>query len=100
MKYWTIKKQIALGLSILILINVVVGIFTSTAISKVKFFVENISSSQLQGMHVLAQVQSEENEAYDLMLQALLANSKDEVAAATNGIGAVDANIDQLLGDY
>src|ERR1700677_4206395 len=100
MNYWTIKKQIALGLSILILINVVVGIFTSSAISKVKFFVENISSSQLQGIHLLSQVQSEENKAYDLMLQALLANSKDEVAASSDSIGGVDAGIDQLLADY
>ena len=42
MQSWTIKKQIILGLSILILINIVVGIFTSGGISKLKAFAERV----------------------------------------------------------
>ncbi len=80
MKNWTIKKQIILGLSVLILINIVVGIFMSSGISKLKSFVENLSTSQLRGIYVMGQIQSEENETYDLMLHFLQADTKDDTA--------------------
>src|SRR5271165_2823506 len=49
MKYWTIKKQIILGLSILILINIVTSIFTAAGIYKLKSLIENISANQMRG---------------------------------------------------
>ena len=55
MKSWTIKKQIILGLAILLLINVVTSIFTAAGISKLKSVIENISADQMRG------------QAYDLM---------------------------------
>jgi methyl-accepting chemotaxis protein len=97
MKYWTIKKQIVFGLSILILINIVVGIFTSTGIAKLKFFVENISASQLQGIYLMGQVQSTENEAYDLMLHRIWADSKDEADAYDAQLLESGNKIDQFI---
>jgi methyl-accepting chemotaxis protein len=100
MKYWTIKKQITLGLSILILINIVVGIFTSTGISKLKSFVENISASQLQGVYVLGQIQSNENEAYDLMLHHILAETTEEADSYNARLMESTNKIDKLVADY
>jgi methyl-accepting chemotaxis protein len=100
MQFWTIKKQITLGLSILILINIVVDIFTSSGISKLKSFAEHISATQLGGVYLLSQIQSEENEAYNLMLQHLLAPSKDETDLYTSRLGEADARIDQLVTEY
>jgi methyl-accepting chemotaxis protein len=100
MKYWTIKKQIILGLSILILINVVVGIFTSTGISKLKSFVQNISASQLRGVYVIGQIQSNENETYDLMLHHILAETKEETEAYNDRLAESGTKIDQLIAAY
>ena len=100
MKYWTIKKQIILGLSILILIYVVVGIFTSAGISKVKSFVENISASQLGGVYVMGQIQSSENEAYDLMLQHILAPTKEETESYNTRLGESNDRTDRLIAIY
>jgi methyl-accepting chemotaxis protein len=100
MKSWTIKKQIVFGLSILILINIVVGIFTSTGIAKLKFFVENISASQLQGIYLMGQVQSTENEAYDLMLHRIWADSKDETDSYDAQLAESSSKIDQLVSTY
>jgi len=97
---WTIKKQITLGLSILILINIVVGIFTSAGISKLKSFAENISGSQLRGVYVMGQIQSGENEAYDLMLQHILADTKDETNSYNTRLTESDARLDQLMIAY
>jgi len=100
MNYWTIKKQIILGLSILILINVVVGIFTSSGISKLKSFVENISARQLTGVYAIGQIQSNENEAYDLMLHHILAETKDETAFYDNRLTERVGNIDRIIIAY
>ena len=100
MKSWTIKKQIMLGLSVLILINIVVGIFISLGISKLKSFVENISSSQLGGVYMLSQIQSEENEAYDLMLNHILAPTKEETNAYNTRLAETDERIDKLMSAY
>lgn len=97
---WTIKKQITLGLSILILINIVVGIFTSAGISKLKSFAESISGSQLRGVYVMGQIQSAENEAYDLMLQHMLAETKDETDAYNARLAESDSRLDQLMIAY
>ena len=100
MKCWTIKKQIMLGLSVLILINIVVGIFTSSGISKLKSFVENISSSQLGGLYMMGQIQSEENGTYDLMLHHILAPTKEETAGYNNRLAESEARIDRLFATY
>jgi methyl-accepting chemotaxis protein len=100
MKYWTIKKQISLGLSILILINIVAGIFTSTGISKLKSFVENISADQLHDVYVMGEIQSSENEAYDLMLHHILAQTKQETDAYNTRLKECDAKIDNLFVAY
>ena len=100
MNNWTIKKQIILGLSVLILINIVVGIFMSSGISKLKSFVENLSTSQLRGIYVVGQVQSEENETYDLMLHHLQAETKDETAAYDQRLAESSEKIDRLIAYY
>jgi methyl-accepting chemotaxis protein len=100
MKYWTIKKQIILGLSILILIDMVVGIFTSAGISKLKTFVESISTSELNGVYVMGQIQSKENETYDLMLHHMLAETPNEAAAYNARIQEVSDKIDKTLATY
>ena len=100
MQSWTIKKQIILGLSILILIDVVVGIFTSSGISKLKSFAENISSNQLRGVYLLGQIQSAENDAYGLMLQHMLAPTPDETDLYNSRLSDADARVDQLMTDY
>ena len=100
MHYWTIKKQITLGLSILILINIVVGIFTSTGISKLKSFVQNISASQLRGVYVMGQLQSGENEVYDLMLHHILAGTKEETDSYNSRLIATDEKLEKLIADY
>ncbi|MEI9998693.1 MAG: methyl-accepting chemotaxis protein [Verrucomicrobiota bacterium] len=97
MKNWTIKKQIILGLSILILIDIVVGIFTSSGISKLKAFAQHISANQLHGVYVLGQVESLEDDAYGLMLQHILDPSKDDADAA---LARTDRDIDALLDGY
>ena len=100
MYYWTIRKQIIFGLSILIMINVAVGIFTSMGISKLKTFVENISTSQLRGVYVMSQIQSNENEAYDLMLHHILAATKPETDAYDGRLKDLNAQTDQLIAQY
>ena len=100
MKHWTIKKQIIFGLSILILINVAVGVFTSMGISKLKAFVENISSSQLRGVYEIGQIQSEENETYDLMLHHILAETKDETENYDSLLTDSGNKIDKLVVSY
>jgi methyl-accepting chemotaxis protein len=100
MHSWTIKKQIILGLSILILINIVVGIFTSSGISKLKAFAEHISANQLRGVYLLGQIQSSENDAYSLMLQHILAGTKDETDLYNTRLARTDAQIDLLIADY
>ena len=100
MQSWTIKKLISLGLFILILINLVVGFFTCSGISKLKAFAEDISGSQLRGVYLLGQIQSNENDAYGLMLQHLLAPSKDETDLYNSSLGEADARIDQLVTEY
>ena len=100
MQSWTIKKQIILGLSILILINIVVGIFTSGGISKLKAFAEHISANQLRGVYLLGEIQSNENDAYNLMLQHILATTKDETDLYNSRLGEADARVDQLVTEY
>jgi hypothetical protein len=100
MRYWTIKQQIILGLSILILINFVVGLFTSSGISKLKSFVENISSSELSGVYVIGQVQASENETYQLMLQYILAGTRDEADSYNSRLTETGSHIDTLLATY
>jgi methyl-accepting chemotaxis protein len=100
MQSWTIKKLISLGLFILILINLVVGYFTAAGISKLKDFAEHISASQLRGVYLLGEIQSNENDAYNLMLQHLLAPAKDEADLYTSRLGVADARIDQLVTEY
>jgi methyl-accepting chemotaxis protein len=100
MHSWTIKKQIILGLSILILINIVVGIFTSAGISKLKAFAEHISANQLQGVYVLGEIQSGESNAYNLMLEHILAPTKEETDLYNTRLDEVDANIDRFITEY
>ena len=100
MKNWTIKKQIILGLSILILINIVVGIFMSSGISKLKGFVENLSTNQLRGIYVMGQIQSEENESYDLMLHHIQAETKDETATYNRLLAESGERTDRLIAYY
>jgi methyl-accepting chemotaxis protein len=100
MHSWTIKKQIILGLSILILIDIVVGIFTSVGISKLKAFAEHISANQLRGVYLLGEIQSSENDAYNLMLQHILAGSKDETDLYSSRLSDADAHVDQFLSEY
>jgi methyl-accepting chemotaxis protein len=100
MHNWTIKKQITLGLAILILINIVVGIFTSMGISKLKSFVQNISTSQLRGVYELGQIQSKENDAYDLMLHHILAETKEDTTSYDARLTDCSMDIEKLLADY
>jgi len=100
MKHLTIKKQIILGLSILILINVIVGLFTTMGISKLKSFVQNISANQLRGVYVIGQLQSEENKTYDLMLHHILAETKEETGTYDNQLTESGNTIDQLIAAY
>jgi methyl-accepting chemotaxis protein len=100
MHSWTIKKQIILGLSILILINIVVGIFTSAGISKLKALAEHIASNQLRGVYLLGEIQAGENDAYNLMLQHMLATTRDETDLDDSRLGEVNASIDQLVTEY
>jgi len=100
MRSWTIKKQIILGLSILILIDIVVGIFTSAGVSKLKAFAEHISANQLKGVYLLGEIQSGENSAYNLMLEHLLASTREEADLYNSRLGDVDAQINQLVTDY
>lgn len=100
MHYWTIKRQIMLGLSILISINIVFDLFTSAKISTLKSFVENISANQLHGVYVMSQIQSEESEVYDLMLQHILAATKEETEAYDKRLTETDSKIDNLLDAY
>src|ERR1700761_7690685 len=100
MQSWTIKKLISLGLFILILINLVVGFFTCSGISKLKTFAENISADQLRGVYLLGEIQSKENDAYGRMLQHMLAPAKDESDLYTSRLGETDARIDQLVTEY
>jgi methyl-accepting chemotaxis protein len=100
MNNWTIKKQIILGLSVLILINIVVGIFMSSGISKLKSFVENLSSSQLRGIYLMGQIESEENETYDLMLHYLQAETRDEAASYNQLLTGSSEKIDRLIATY
>jgi methyl-accepting chemotaxis protein len=100
MQSWTIKKQIILGLSILILIDIVAGIFTSSGISKLKAFAEHISANQLRGVYLLGQIQSNENNAYNLMLQHILAATKDETELYDARLAKADSQIDMLVTDY
>src|SRR5271156_1091764 len=100
MQSWTIKKQIILGLSILILINIVVGIFTSSGISKLKAFAEHISANQLRDVYLLGQIQSNENDAYNLMLQHILATTNDETDLYNARLAKTDAQVDVLISDY
>jgi methyl-accepting chemotaxis protein len=100
MKYWTIKKQIILGLSILFLINLVTGIFTCIGISKLKFFMENISTSQLRSVHAIGQIQSGENEVYDLMLHSLLAQTPEEEQSYASRLTDADNKVDQMIAAF
>ena len=100
MQSWTIKKQIILGLSILILINIVVDIFTSSGISKLKNFAEHISANQLRGVYLLGRIQSAENDSYNLMLQHILADTKDETDLYNTRLDKTDAQIDSLVAEY
>jgi len=100
MQNWTIKKQIILGLSVLILINIVVGIFTSAGISKLKSFVQNISTSQLRGVYVVGQMQTIENEDYNLMLRHILADTKEETDAYNARLMDSDNRLDKLIAAY
>ncbi len=100
MQYWTIKKQIIFGLSILIAINIAVEIFTSMGISRLKSFVENISASQLRGVYVMGQIQSSENEAYDLMLHHILSETTEEAAAYSARLAESDNKTDKLIVAY
>ena len=100
MNYWTIKKQIILGLSILILINIVAGIFTCIGISKLKFFMENISTSQLHSVYALGQIQSAENEAYDLMLHQILADNANDADALNSRVLDAQGSIDRMVDSF
>jgi len=100
MNSWTIKKQIIFGLSILILINIVVGIFTSVGILKLKSFVENISSSELRGVYLMGEIQASENEARDLMLHRLLAETKEEADVYDGRLAESETQIDKLAAAY
>ncbi len=100
MYYWTIRKQIIFGLSILILINIAVGIFTSMGISKLKSFAETISTGQLRGVYVMSQLQSNENEAYDLMLQHILAETKDDTESNNARLTDLGNKTDKLIAEY
>jgi methyl-accepting chemotaxis protein len=100
MNNWTIKKQIILGLAVLILINIVVGIFMSSGISKLKSFVENLSTSQLRGIYLMGQIQSEENETYDLMLHHLQAETRDEATSYNQLLAESGEKIDRLIATY
>ena len=100
MQNWTIKKQIILGLSVLILINIVVGIFTSAGISKLKSFVQNISTSQLRGVYVVGQMQTIENDSYNLMLRHILADTKEETDSYNARLIDSDNKLDKLISAY
>ena len=100
MQNWTIKKQIILGLSVLILINIVVGIFTSAGISKLKSFVQNISTSQLRGVYVVGEMQTIESEAYNLMLRHILADTKEETETYNSRLIDSDNRLDKLIAAY
>jgi methyl-accepting chemotaxis protein len=100
MNCWTIKKQIILGLSILILINVVVGIFTSMGISKLKSFAETISAGQLRGVYVMGQIQSNENEVYDLMLHHILAQTNADTESYNARLTESENRINNLVVAY
>src|SRR5580698_8118801 len=97
MKYWTIKKQIILGLSILILINIVTGIFTCMGIAKLKSFMENISTSQLRSVYAIGQIQTAESETYDLMLHHILAETQDETESYNSRLTDMDNKTDQMI---
>jgi len=100
MHNWTIKKQIILGLSVLILINIVGGIFTSSGITKLKSFVQNITANELRGVYVVGQMQSIENEAYDLMLHHILAETQEETAAYDARLNEAHSKMEKLVADY
>jgi methyl-accepting chemotaxis protein len=100
MTNWTIKKQIILGLGVLILMNVVVGIFMASGISRLKALVENLSSNQVRGIYVMGQIQSQENEVYDLMLHHIQAETKDETESYGQRLVDSNAKIDQLIATY
>jgi methyl-accepting chemotaxis protein len=100
MQYWTIKKQIIFGLSILIMINIAVGIFTSMGISKLKAFAENISTSQLRGVYIMSEIQSNENEARDLMLRHILSETTEETGTYNNRLTECLSATDKLFASY
>jgi methyl-accepting chemotaxis protein len=100
MSSWTIKKQIILGLSILILINIVAGIFTSVGITKLKGFAEHIAANQLRGVYLLGQIRAAEDEAHGLMLQHLLADTAQETDLDNARLNELEARIDRQFADY
>jgi methyl-accepting chemotaxis protein len=98
MQYWTIKKQVILGLSVLILINIVVGIFTSAGISKMKSFSEHISASELLGENGQAPIPTVDGTTHNADVRTNLEREIDEnkrVADETSTV--VNASIVVML---
>jgi methyl-accepting chemotaxis protein len=65
-----------------------------------KAFVENISSSQLRGVYEIGQIQSGENETYDLMLHHILAETKEEADRYNDRLTESGNKIDKLIVAY
>ncbi len=100
MKNWTIKKRVILGLSLLVLINVIVGVLTSLSINKLKFYADDIHDNQFPSVETLSQLLQQTTGVNVLLLKHIMSSTPADVQANESQITAARESIDKELGDY
>lgn len=97
MKNWTIKKRIILGFSLLVAINVVLGIFASIGVSKLQTHTDTLATDQIPTVFTLSQVKQATVAIQSLLYRHMLADTVADKQAIETQIGEVKIQDDKWL---
>jgi len=97
MKNWTIKKRIVAGFAVLVVLSTLMGILAWYSLRSISGHTDEVSSDNIPGLSVSANVLQNLNRAHLLLIQHVLTTNLEEKRAYETGIQEIAATNTQLL---
>ena len=100
MKNWTIKDRIILGFTLVILINVALGIFTCSTLSKLRLNANDIAENQVPGILGMANMRFTASNLSRKVLFETTSTTAQEAQASDTATDEAEKALDKVISDY
>ena len=100
MKDWTIRKRVLFGFILVIGINMLVGAFACISIYQMRAQADDVAGNWMPGVYQLGILNSDIKRVQVILLEHVLADTKEETATLDTQLGDAYATAEKELKDY